>query len=1415
MKRFILSLSLAVVAFANAAAAWTTHFAYNSVNQIAAGSGTVYAVSSGALFSIDMQTEKIRTYSHQDGMHGTDIVCIQWLDPIQSLMIVYATGKIDLLNSGQFRYIADLYNKDVTFSKYCHSVTVHDSLVYMAMDYGIQTFHIRKKEFVDTYFIGSNGKETPVYSVALTDQTIYAAGRSELYTASLSDNIVDYRFWSKIPLPSNGDIQSISAAAGVLYLLQNNTCYRLQGSDWQAIDNNKYYALSVVDGQIYPAAYPVLSAEGLWMAAGEQGVLRRFETGEEVAYKLNGPLNNTPYRLHFDQGQLFMLAGGRWATQNWTPGCVMRYDGNKWHNITRQDIINAVGDNCYDFMNAAVDPNNPDHYFVTSYGTGMYEFLNDKCVKRWNTTNSILGAAAADNPARYTRTDGAIYDRQGNLWVMNTGNINYNIVIFAADGSQVGMNVNQSDGSRFIINTAGQFIFDKRNTDHVWALVPRGNETEAGLALIDTKGTLTNTEDDHTLIRTGWTDETGASITRRAFHVMRQDAHANIWLASEDGILIIPSTLDYFTSDQCRRLHIYDAEGAELFLEEEINDIVFDHLDRPWIATKNMGVYVLSPDADEVVEHYVMDNSALPSNSILSLAYDEVGNRMYIGSALGLVSYSDKASDAQTDTNQGNEPVDWGSMMQWTTHFAYTEIDDIQLSANRVFALSEGSLCSIDKTDESLSYYSKLNGLNGSSINRIDYDSYTQQLVIGYDDGMIDLMDNNEVVHSVADLYLKQMNTSKLVQGIAFRDGKAYMAMQFGIMVVNLRKREISDTYYIGENGTELATNAIALVGDTIFAAADNYLYRACINDNLVDYAQWTSTKYTTSITHLLNHDDNLYMLMDGVIYRSGQKIASSAKFVDLSAYRNSLLARTSDKRIFEVTATTVNELSALTAYSPHCAKKDGNTYWLGTDEGVVHILEDKSVQKYQPNGPLSNQPYSLTTFGSELWVLPGARWASGFMRVGKIMYHNGKQWDNMSYADICRRLGSQYSLYDFMHTAVDPADTKHFYVASYGTGLIEFYADGTAKRFNHTNTYGKLTTLVTGNNSYRYCRIDALTFDADRNLWFVNVGGLATNIHVIDPNNPDPKNWHSFNLYQGGQRIVLNLASKFLVDNRNQRYKWIASPRETAGVVFFDDNQTPYNNSDDKVVFRTTFVDQDSKSITLGRLMTIAQDHNGDMWLGTDEGLLIIEASTNLLSSNACKRLKISRHDGTNLADYLLGTEQINAIAFAGGNRVWLGTEASGVYLVHMVTKEGIYEPEILAHFTTLNSPMPSDNILSIAINDENGEVYIGTAKGLVSYRGDATAPHDTFSDAYVYPNPVRPNYEGVITINGLMDNTTVYIADASGNVVCRTHSNGGTAVWDGRTQSGKRAHSGVYSIYCNTADGTNHTVLKVLIMN
>jgi hypothetical protein len=192
-------------------------------------------------------------------------------------------------------------------------------------------------------------------------------------------------------------------------------------------------------------------------------------------------------------------------------------------------------------------------------------------------------------------------------------------------------------------------------------------------------------------------------------------------------------------------------------------------------------------------------------------------------------------------------------------------------------------------------------------------------------------------------------------------------------------------------------------------------------------------------------------------------------------------------------------------------------------------------------------------------------------------------------------------------------------------------------------------------------------------------------------------------------------------------------------------------------------------------------------------------------------------RNDGTNLGDYLLDSEQINAIAIDGANRIWIGTAASGLYLMDYTEdlNDADYTLETVAHFTTENSLLPSNNIISLAIQSSTGEVFIGTGSGLVSYVNEATEPKEDFSELYAYPNPVAANYYGTITIVGAMENTEVRIVDGSGNLVQKIKCIGGSATWDGTNTQGKRVASGVYTALCNTTDGNGHGIVKILVMN
>jgi hypothetical protein len=350
--------------------------------------------------------------------------------------------------------------------------------------------------------------------------------------------------------------------------------------------------------------------------------------------------------------------------------------------------------------------------------------------------------------------------------------------------------------------------------------------------------------------------------------------------------------------------------------------------------------------------------------------------------------------------------------------------------------------------------------------------------------------------------------------------------------------------------------------------------------------------------------------------------------------------------------------------------------------------------------------------------------------------------------------------------------------------------------------------------NPDNYTRTDAAMYDEQGNLWVLNAGGELNNVHVINPQGE----WHSFNLLNSITREIIRLETpgEMVVDRRNSQWKWIPLCRWNTGIVLLQDNGTPTNNSDDKAYYRTQWVDQFNNQLIPEYIYSIAQDHDNTLWVGTSRGLFTIPAHVDFTQSNKCEKIIIRRNDGTNLVDFLLDNEQINCIVVDGANRKWIGTANSGIFLIDITTDQDNGEVvNTVAHFTTDNSLLPSNNILSIAIQESTGEVFIGTSNGLVSYMSDAVEPEENFENIYAYPNPVYPTYKGLIIIKGLMANTQVRIIDGSGNAVAILHSNGGEAIWDGNNSFGQRVASGIYTAVCNTIDGQAYGYVKVMIMN
>jgi hypothetical protein len=756
------------------------------------------------------------------------------------------------------------------------------------------------------------------------------------------------------------------------------------------------------------------------------------------------------------------------------------------------------------------------------------------------------------------------------------------------------------------------------------------------------------------------------------------------------------------------------------------------------------------------------------------------------------------------------------AMGKWRTHLSYNSVSQIAQSGNKIFAVSQGALFSVDKQDGGLQFYSKLNGLNGSNITKIEFDATNQGLLIIYSNGNIDLFGTGGVTN-IPDLFNKQMSSSKNVNHIQFYQKKAFLACDFGIVVLNMDKNEVADTYYIGPNATEVAVLNTTIHNGTIYALSKSTIYQASIAEpNLVNYQFWSATAGLPGIgdfQKIASFGGKLVLLRGGKLYKQDSANGWTPFLPEVTT--NSFNVSNKSLSVFTDNSTyladelfnvkTVSNIGTITGAEYDA--QNSTYYFAANSLGIVSYkqvsTETPAITYFKPVGPAVNKPWKMVFSGKKLFMVPGGRWAAFYMQPGYIMMLEDNSWSNIDYTSIESNTG--VICRDLVSIAVDPSDKNHFFAASYSSGLYEFKENKFFKYHNFTNS-----TIENLYGSYQYQMLDGTIFDKDGNLWFLNsYAGKSIKVLLKDGK------WSQLEF---GTFKNMPTLQDILISNQNSNQKWVTSVRPKVGVFVFDDNGTITNQSDDKSIFLTSFiypeVSNAGNTVLVekfpGAIYSIAQDKNGVVWVGTDIGPFLFNNTSKVFNADyTCSRVKIPRADSTNLADYLLVNEKIKTIAIDGANRKWLGTETSGVYLMSANGQQTIQ------HFTTSNSPLLSDNILSIAINPVTGEVFFGTDQGLISYQSDASDAGDTFGNVYAYPNPVRQGFTGVITITGLVENTQVKITDINGNLVCETVSNGSLATWNGKDVHGRKVNTGIYLAICANADGTQSTITKILVIN
>jgi hypothetical protein len=758
------------------------------------------------------------------------------------------------------------------------------------------------------------------------------------------------------------------------------------------------------------------------------------------------------------------------------------------------------------------------------------------------------------------------------------------------------------------------------------------------------------------------------------------------------------------------------------------------------------------------------------------------------------------------------------AMGKWNTHFAYNSVNQIAQSDNKIYAVSNGALFSVDKLDANMEFYSKLSGLSDANISRIEFDSVNKQLLIIYDDGNIDVLSSGGVLN-IPDFYNKQMSSSKEVNQIQFYNNKAYLSCDFGIIVLNTVKKEVSDTYYIGPNGAEVKVLNTAINNGTIYALTASTIFKASVTDpQLVNYEFWSTTTGlpgSGNFQKISSFGGQLILLRGGSLYKqetnnSWTPILPNIAVTDFNITNVSLNVFTSNSTYLLDNLFNSKQISNLGTITDAEYDAQNNIYYFAANSsGIISYKltpsETPVITYLKPQGPAVNMPWDMTFSGKKLFVVPGGRWAAQNLTPGVVMMYENGIWTNILSSTIQAKTGQP--VLDFMNVAVDPTDNKHFFVTSYGTGLYEFKDNAFVNWYTYLNS--PIETII-ASDPFHYMRLDGAIFDQSNNLFLTNTS-VANGVKVLLADGTFHK------LYYPCTNLKPTLG-KILISNQNQHQKWIPSVRSTPGLAIFDDNGTITDQTDDKSIFIKSFTypEEDNNgvikliNITPGSVNTIAQDKNGVIWVGTDVGPFLFSDLTNVFNPGyTCSRVKIPRNDSTNLADYLLVGETIQAIAIDGADRKWIGTKSSGVYLM---SENG---QQTIQHFTVSNSPLLSNNIMSLAINPVSGEVFFGTDQGIVSYQSDANEAGSSFGNVYAYPNPVRQGFKGVITITGLVVNTQIKITDINGNLVCQTVSNGSLATWDGKDVHGRKVSTGIYLAICVNADGTQSTITKILVIN
>jgi ligand-binding sensor domain-containing protein len=736
---------------------------------------------------------------------------------------------------------------------------------------------------------------------------------------------------------------------------------------------------------------------------------------------------------------------------------------------------------------------------------------------------------------------------------------------------------------------------------------------------------------------------------------------------------------------------------------------------------------------------------------------------------------------------------------QWREHLNYQQTIQV-VKGDQLYCATTKALFSIDNRDE-ITRYSKVTGLNDIGVRCIGWDAATSQLVIAYNNSNLDLL-KGSIVYNISDVAKSTIAGDKSIQQIFCQNGLAYLSSGLGIIVTDLTRREIRDTWIIGNNGNQVKVNGFTIHNNLFYAATEEGLKTVSTTvNNPANYRNWTLVSGSNqlpsgSIKNVIIANNNAIVQKgDSLFIQNGtnwQLLYYDANWpiVSITAAGNQLTVcqRNSSGAarvlLLNTNGTIARSIGASGIISfPLSAIVDNGQIWVADRFGGLSRTTN-STDRFIPNGPPGVATGELASNGNITVATAGSvndAWNYLFNRDGFYLLRDNNAWSSRSFFNT----PVLDSVLDFITVAIDPRD-EAIWAGSYGGGLVRFSNDQFTIFKQHNSS---LRAAIGDPGSVR---VSGLAFDSKQQLWVANYGA-AQNLSVRKRDN----NWKSFSI---PFTHLENSISQLIIDDQDQI--WAMSPKGN-GLFCFNPGTDIDNIADDRWKYYRQGTG--NGNLPSSNVFSIVKDRDGAIWVGTDRGIGIIRCPELAFSAAGCEAIQpIVQQD--RFAGLLFRDEVVQCMAVDGANRKWVGTR-NGLWLLSSNGEKVVYR------FTAENSPLLSNDVRKLTIDPITGELFIATFEGLCSFRSTATEPAETQNKVLVFPNPVPPSFNGTIAIRGLVNKALVKITELNGRLVYQTRSFGGQAVWDGRNYLGIKVASGVYLVLIRDDSGEERIATKIVI--